>query len=143
MSTDIRFVIKGQPITKKNSQRMVKIRSRETGKDRMIPMPSSQYKRYSEEFMWQIPHTAKKRIATPVNVKCVYYMGTRRKVDLTNLNEAVHDILVDAEVLSDDNRDIVASTDGCRVFYDKANPRTEITITDYEDDYDQWKEAKA
>ena len=80
----------------------------------------------------------KKKIDKPINLKCVYYMPTRRRVDLTNLNEAVHDILVDSNVLADDNRDVIASTDGCRVFYDKLNPRVEITISDYDGDYEQW-----
>ena len=98
----------------------------------MIPMPSSQYKLYSQEFMWQIPYAAKKRIETPVNLKCVYFMGTKRKVDLCNLIEATCDILVDAGVLADDNSQIVASHDGCKVLYDKENPRVEIEISEKE-----------
>lgn len=66
-----------------------------------------------------------------MNVKAVFYMNARRKVDLTNLLEACDDILVKYEVLADDNCLIVASHDGSRVFYDKENPRTEIEITPY------------
>lgn len=69
----------------------------------------------------------------PVNVQTVFYAGTRRKVDLVNLEEAVHDILVDAGILADDNSAIIASTDGSRVEYDKDNPRVEIYITRKED----------
>jgi Holliday junction resolvase RusA-like endonuclease len=76
-------------------------------------------------------------ISTPVNVKAVYYMQTRRKVDLSNLNSALHDILVDAGVLADDNRDVVAGHDGSRVFYDKDTPRVEVTITPMPK-YEQW-----
>ena len=50
----ITFTIKGQPITKKNSQRMVSVHSRETGKQRMIPMPSKQYELYKQDFAWQM-----------------------------------------------------------------------------------------
>ena len=64
-------------------------------------------------------------------------MGTRRKVDLANLNSSLHDILVHYEVLADDNRDIVAATDGSRVLYDKVQPRVEVEITSLAD-YKQW-----
>lgn len=55
-------------------------------------------------------------------------MPTKRRVDLSNLIEAVDDILVKAGVLEDDNYKIVQSHDGSRVLHDKENPRTEITI---------------
>lgn len=70
----------------------------------------------------------------PVNVKAVFYMQTKRKVDLTNLHEALHDILVKYGVLEDDNFKIIQSTDGSRVSYDKWNPRTEVEITRAGDD---------
>lgn len=69
-----------------------------------------------------------KLIDYAVNVKAVYYMQTRRKVDITNLHNALHDILVHYGVLADDNMKIVVFTDGSRVKYDKLNPRTEVTI---------------
>ena len=65
-------------------------------------------------------------------------MQSRRKVDLTNLLEAVDDMLVKANVIVDDNRDIIASHDGSRVYYDKERPHIDITITDVEN-YKQWK----
>lgn len=68
------------------------------------------------------------------NVKCLYYMPTRRKVDKTNLESAIMDILVDAGILKDDNSNIVAATDGSRVMVDKENPRTEIFIEEMEDE---------
>ena len=73
---------------------------------------------------------AEASISRAVNVKCVYYMPTRRKVDLSNLIEASLDILVRAGVLEDDNCDVAAAHDGSRVYYDKENPRAEITITE-------------
>ena len=89
-----------------------------------------------------IPNEARQNIDYPVNVKTVFYMQSRRKVDLANLNSAIHDILVDAHVLADDNRDIVASTDQSRVYYDKEHPRVEIEITPLEEPYEQWKGEK-
>lgn len=55
-------------------------------------------------------------------------MPTRRGVDLTNLLEALDDVLVEAGVLEDDHSGILVSHDGSRVLYDKQHPRTEIVI---------------
>jgi len=66
----------------------------------------------------------------PVNVECHFYMKTKRKCDLTNLLEAVDDVLVKAAILEDDNYTIIQSHDRSRVHYDKDNPRTEIIITE-------------
>ena len=100
--------------------------------------PSSAYKAYRKAALMMIPQEARVGIDYPVNVKAVFYMPTRRKVDLSNLNSAIHDILVDANVLSDDNRDIVAATDGSRVLYDREHPRAEVTITKLEGEYEKW-----
>lgn len=90
-------------------------------------MPSEQYKRYERDAMWFIPKY--RRIDLPVNVKCLFYMPTRRKCDLTNLLEAIDDILVKAGLLADDNYTVIESHDGSRVYYDKDRPRTEVYIT--------------
>ena len=60
-------------------------------------------------------------------------MPTKRRVDLGNLQASTCDILVKYKVIADDNCKIVASMDGSKVFYDKDNPRTEITITKLEE----------
>ena len=54
-----------------------------------------------------------------------------------NLEASIHDILVEVGILADDSRDIIATTDGSMVLYDKNNPRVEITITKVEG-YEQW-----
>ena len=119
----IQIVIKGRPITKKNHSQIVK-----AGNGRSYVVPSKEYKAYEESALWQIKGTAKKNIDIPCNVKCIYYMPTKHRVDLVNLLEATCDILVTAGVLADDNSKIVAAHDGSRVLYDKTNPRVEITI---------------
>ena len=68
----------------------------------------------------------------PVNIKALYFMPTRRKVDLCNLHEALCDVLVKYGVIEDDNSRIVVSMDGSRVLYDKYNPRTEVEIVEVE-----------
>ena len=65
----------------------------------------------------------------PINLKAVYYRKTKHRVDLINLHGALHDILIKCGCILDDNCNIIVSTDGSRVYYDKDNPRTEVTIT--------------
>lgn len=135
------FTLYGDPRTKKNSQRPITAESRKGKKYTMI-LPSAAYGDYEADCLRQITGNYRRHIDTPVNVEARYFMATRRQIDLTNLNEAIHDILVKARVLMDDNRNIIASTDGSRVFWDKTNPRVEITITDAEPEYTQWDTRK-
>lgn len=118
------FTIPLPPITKKNSQQIMM--NKATGKP--FVMPSKQFKDYEKAAMWFIPKR-KQPIDFPVNIKCLFYMQTRRKCDLTNLLEAIDDIMVKTGLLADDNFTIIFSHDGSRVYYDKENPRTEICIT--------------
>ena len=121
----IKLTIPLPPITKKNSQRILK--NRFTG--RRFIAPSEQYKQYEQQALKFLGvERLSPLINYPVNVKCLFYMPTKRKCDLTNLLEAVDDILVTAGVLADDNYTIIESHDGSRVFYDKERPRTEIYI---------------
>lgn len=127
MAVDLKFVIPVKPRTKKNSQRIVRVGRRS------IPIPSEQYKQYEKDCLMVIPGEMRQRIAVPVNVKAIYYVDSKRKVDKTNLESALMDMLVKAGVLADDsaiNPDIVVSTDGSRVYVDRLNPRTEVEITD-------------
>ena len=137
----MRFVITGNPITKKNSQQILV--NRKTGKP--FISPSSKYKAYEKEAVRQLLLQNVRGysefdfpIDTPVNVACAFYMETRRKVDVTNLCESIHDILCKAGIIADDNRDIVATLDGTVVMHDKNNPRVEIEITPVGEDYEQW-----
>ena len=124
----IHYMIPLAPVTKKNHQRVL---IRQNGKP--FVAPSEQYKRYESQAGWFLRPVPSKPIDYPVTVKVLYYMPTKRRVDRTNLESAILDILVENRVLKDDNRDIVASTDGSRVFVDKENPRTEIYIEAYKE----------
>lgn len=129
------YTIPVVPRTKKNSQRI--FTNHTTGKPFIAP--SRAFKEYEDEIGIFLRPRPEKPIDYPVTVKCVFYMPTHRAVDRTNLEEAIHDALVKWHILSDDNRDIVASGDGTRVLYDKKNPRTEITISPLEEEYETWK----
>lgn len=125
----IKFTIPVVPRTKKNSQ---EIRYKNC-KGRRVPFisPSALYKQFEEECCWLIPKKYKLKIDYPVNVKALYFVKRNGRVDITNLESALMDALVKAEVLADDSAikpAIVVSTDGSRVYYDKDNPRIEVEI---------------
>lgn len=123
--------------TKKNSQNVVNVKR--GGRDVPVPLPSPQFKQWEKDCLRQITAPMKQLIETPVNICCVFYMPTRRRVDSLNLLEAIDDILVKAGVLMDDNCAVACSHDGSVVFWDKDNPRVEITITPREWSWDYYK----
>ena len=129
-----KYIISLPPITKKNSQQI--LTNHRTGQPFIAP--SRQYKKYEQAAMWYLTPKPKAPLSGSYNIRLLFYMPTRRKVDKPNLESAIMDVLVDAKILADDNRNIVAATDGTRVYYDKENPRTEIYIEDFKEDYDTW-----
>lgn len=118
------FTIYGNPKTKKNKSQIIVNKS--TG--RPIIIPSKAYLQYEKDCGLQLKGRGL-NIDYPVNLKAVYYRQDRRKCDLSNLHEALQDILVKYNVIKDDNFTIIASHDGSRVEIDKENPRTEVEIT--------------
>ena len=121
---EFKFTIYGNPVTKKNHSRIV-FRG---NKPKLLP--SEQYSAYETNFKAEcmIRGLWNKMLSERLNIACVYYMQTHRKVDLTNLLSATMDCLVTARVIEDDNCNIAYSHDGSCVKYDKNNPRVEITI---------------
>lgn len=122
------FTLSGIPRTKKNSQSVIS--NPRTGRPMIIQ--SKAYREYENECLEQIKGLGldTMQIAEPVNVMCLFYMPTKRKVDLQNLVSAAMDVLVKGGVLEDDNYRIVYGNDGSRVLFDKDNPRTEVYISD-------------
>lgn len=123
MILNFTFTIELPPRTKKNSMQLISV----GGRPRIIQ--SKAFREYQERCGVFMPHLDIP-ICGKINIKAVYYMPTRRKVDITNLHGALHDILVHYRIIADDSADIVLATDGSRVKYDKVRPRTEITITE-------------
>ena len=126
---NLTITLYGDPRTKKNS-RAADYRGR-------ITQPSKAYQRFRADCLKQITGEHRKRITTPVNVRCLFYMQrdyitTKGKIDLVGLLQAIDDILTDAGVIEDDCCRIVAGHDGSRVLHDKENPRVEIEITSME-----------
>lgn len=125
---ELKFTVKLTPISKKNHQQI--LINRATGKP--FISQAKKYKDYEQAALWFIPKP-EKPIDYPVNIKCLFYMPTRRRCDLPNMINAIDDVMVRAGLLEDDNYNIVAGHDGSRVLYDKENPRTEVTITRMEE----------
>lgn len=132
----IEFTIPVRPATKKNSGQIIQV------KGRSILIPSKQYKQFEKaclQYLKQVKDTAGV-INYPVNVQCIFFTETKRKIDLPNLLNAIDDAMVKSGLLLDDNRDIIAAHDGSRVFHDKYNPRIEVIVTELKD-YQQWKDT--
>lgn len=116
--------IRLNPKTKKNSQKI--IRNKRTGS--LMIVQNEAYKQYEKEAGWFLTKRPPTPISQPVNVKCLFYRSSNVRCDLTNLLEAIDDILTKYGIIKDDAFTILVSHDGSRVFVDKENPRTEITI---------------
>lgn len=123
MNPIIKFTIKENPVTKKNSQQIFFNHKTK----RPFITQSERYKNYEAVACNYIP-----RIDTPIDypvrVKATYYRKTKHLVDLNNLNQALHDIMVKYNLLKDDNYTIIASVDGTRCYIDHDSPRTEVEI---------------
>ena len=114
------------PKTKKNNQKIIK--NMRTGS--LMVVQNDAYKQYEAQAGWFLRKKPSEPISVPVQVKCLFYRKNAIRCDLTNLLEAVDDILVKYGILKDDNFKVIYSHDGSRVFIDKDNPRTEIVIED-------------
>ena len=137
----INFTVDVKPTTKKNSGRIV---MRGEGVNaRPVLLPSEQYMKFEKDTQPYFVHVRNTVgiIHYPVNVQCLFFMDVHRKVDLCNLLNAVDDSMVKSGLILDDNRDIIAGHDGSRVYFDKTNPRIEITITEMKN-YEQWNNTK-
>jgi len=126
----LKFTIPLPPVTKKNH-------TNRTASGKTIQ--GKAYLQYEKDAVRLIPGWAKREINKRVNVKALYYtkidydeLGRKATIDLNNLHSALHDVLVAAHVLADDNCRIIVSTDGSRVLHDKWNSRTEVEITEVE-----------
>lgn len=124
------FVVRIEPRTKKNSQ---EIRVRRDG-SRFVS-PSGAYQKWEKAAaeILALLNGYRKPINEPVNVKEEFYVETARRVDESNLIEAIDDALVRAGVIADDCTKIVAGHEGSHVKIDRKKPRIIITITPAEE----------
>lgn len=115
--------------SKKNSQQI--LRNKKTGQP--FVSQSKLYKEFERDCGYFLKRYAS-NINTPINIKATFYVPNRRKRDLTNLLNAVQDVLVKYNVLADDNSNIIKSVDGSRIIYRKNMAETIIEITEYKEE---------
>jgi Holliday junction resolvase RusA-like endonuclease len=137
------FKISGRPITKKNSPRIVNIgpMCRVCGKRGGFPkvLPSEAYRTWEEDAIRQCMAIKPKLraagvelpIVHPVGIEALFYIAPTKAgamrldcPDLSNLMEAVADMLQEAGILQDDR--LIADWDGSRRLL--GEPRVEIFI---------------
>lgn len=120
-----KFTVFGHPYVKKSNQRLV------WNGRRSVRIDTPRYKEWHKSALQQLKIGARPSVAidTPINLECKFYVRTHGRVDLSALYEGIQDVLVEIGILADDNSRIVCSHDGSGVFYDKENPRLEVTIT--------------
>lgn len=118
---NIKITIPLLPRSKKNSSQIIKCGNR------TMLIPSKLYKEYEKECGYYLKRPTMP-IDKPINLKCKFIVPDKRKRDLTNLLNAIQDILVHYGILADDNYLIVQSVDGSRIVYEKGVEKTEIEI---------------
>lgn len=138
MSINIKLVIPFRPMSKKNGMQV-----RRFGGRYGIGQ-SNRYVQYEKQVLqWfeSQPYT-QLGIDQRINIQATYYIDSNRASDLTNYHASLHDLLVKAGLLEDDNHRIIAATDGSRVVVvnSKYNPHLidkqntiEIHITDFKE----------
>lgn len=114
---------------KKNSQRII---YNSTTKKPMI-IQSKQYLEFERNCAYFL-NKYKLNISIPINLKCTFIVGDKKKRDLTNLLNAIQDILVKYNVIADDNYNIVQSVDGSRIIYIKGEEKTIIEISEIDNE---------
>lgn len=114
--------------SKKNSQQI--LINHRTG--RPFVAQSKLYKEFEKKcglFLKQY----KLNLDYPINIKATFYVPDRRKRDLTNLENAIADVLVKYKVIEDDNSTILSGWDGSRIIYEKGREEIIIEITKMEE----------
>lgn len=109
--------------SKKNSQQI--ILNPKTHKPMIIQ--SKIYKQFENDCGYFL-NRYKLNIDYPIGLKCTFIVPDKRKRDLTNLENAIADILVKYKVIQDDNYNIIDNWDGSRIIYQKGIEKTIIEI---------------
>jgi len=138
----ITLTVLGAPRVKKNNQR-VAFNGRFSTKYNTKTYADWELSAFEQLAILKYKHRITEPITGPINLRCIFYMPTRGRVDLSALYEGIQDVMASKDkydkagrlkraglyILEDDNYKVVAGHDGSRVRYDKENPRMEITIT--------------
>lgn len=110
--------------SKKNSQQI--LTNKRSGKK--FISQSELYKQFERDCYYFL-HKYRLNIDYAINIKATFYVPDRRKRDLTNLENAIADILVKYNVIKDDNYNIIRGWDGSRIVHEKGREETILEIT--------------
>ena len=92
----MKIIIPLAPITKKNSQR-IKV-NRGTGKRYVAPSINFEiYQNRCFEYLYKFRGLVDSD-NYPLNIKCLFYMPKRYRVDLVNLLESIDDVLLNRSI---------------------------------------------
>ena len=115
--------------SKKNSQEIRK--NWKTGK--YFIAQGKLYEQFEKDCKYFLIKYSDYKINYPINLKCLFFVNDKRRRDLTNLENAIADILVKYKILKDDNYNILAGWDGSRIIYrPEQEPEIVIEITKME-----------
>lgn len=116
--------------SKKNSQQIIWNRNTK----RPMIIQSEIYRKFERDCGKFLLKHKNNKIIYPINLKCLFYVPDKRKRDLTNLENAIADILVKYKIIEDDNYNIIAGWDGSRIIYKpEEEAKTIIEITKMEE----------
>ena len=110
--------------SKKNSQQI--LTNKRSGKK--FISQSELYKQFERDCYYFL-HKYRLNIDYAINIKATFYVPDKSKRDLTNLENAIADILVKYNVITDDNYNIIRGWDGSRIVYEKGREETILEIT--------------
>ncbi len=126
MNKPIILTVFGIPRTKKNSQRITRI------KGRISIQQSAAYKKWERTCVIKFANNSKKHnpIDYSVNCKALFYRE-KNIGDAVNFYQGIADLLEKHNILIDDK--YIKSWDGSKLLKDNINPRVEITLTHIDD----------
>ena len=130
---EYKFIIDGQPMSKKRNYKIIKI-----GRHYTLGL-TTKYKHWekgatdqlwAQRMTYQSHMTGEFRIRSDVEVTFEFFLKDKRRYDLSNLIQGPEDALVKAGILEDDS--LIQSVDRSRKYRDCDPPRIEIAIRSFE-----------
>jgi len=129
MIKEFKFMIDGQPMSKKRNYKIIKI-----GRHYTLGLPtkykhwekSARDQLWAQRMTYQSSMTGVMKIRSDVEVTFEFFLKDKRRYDLSNLIQGPEDALVKAGILDDDS--LIQSVDGSRKHRGCDTPRVMITI---------------
>jgi len=118
---ELEFTIEGQVLAQKNQKKV----SCQGGKPRIYTAPA--VKAWQEDVAWQLKQVPS--LQGEVIVTIELYNKDKRPRDIDNMSTSILDAIVKADIIEEDNCNIVKELHVVYGGIDKENPRANLTIT--------------